>query len=71
MIYEAGECEAQARGREPQSLSRGCCFGEHALGGREGALQETVTATGGGCRCLHLTSTQFQAAVVRARRGLR
>ena len=34
-------------------------------------MQETVTATGGGCRCLHLTSTQFQAAVVRARRGLR
>lgn len=73
-IVEAGECILQRRARSvsgsgPITLQRGCCFGANSL--REDIVDvtsdETVTAVSGACRCLQLSSTQFNALAVRPR----
>ena len=71
-IVEAGDCILQHRVRRVNSggtiaLQRGCCFGANSL--RENMVDvtsdETVTAVSGACRCLQLSSIQFNTVAVR------
>ena len=74
-MVDEGECIMQRRvssgggggSNRTTTLQRGCCFGANALraDGTDATSDETVTAVGGVCRCLQLTSTQFSTLAVR------